>query len=91
MLTELYASPKKAELSGVIAVGSLIRFFYAKLEEKLGDNPARTAEEVFAEIAKEQNEILFAMEEYYYRELRPNFPRLEAIRRIRDFLEARVK
>ena len=91
LLAELDASPKREGLGGVIAVGLLIRFFYSTLEAKLAGNPSLTIERAFEEIVEELNRHLFAMEAHYYEELRPNFPRLEAIRRIRGFLETQVK
>jgi hypothetical protein len=90
LLHELQTSPQRAELQGVVAVGTLIRFFYAKLEKELNDDPTQSAETVFSKIVDEQNRLLFGMENHYYRDLRPNFPRLEAIRRIRNFLETQV-
>ncbi len=91
LLAELNDSPKREKLGGVIAVGLLIRFFYATLETKLASNPTLTVEGVFDEIVEELNRHLFAMEAHYYEELRPNFPRIEAIRRIRGFLETQIK
>lgn len=91
LLTELNSSPKRDGLGGIIAIGLLIRFFYATLEAKLAKNPSLPIEGAFREIVEELNRLLFAMEAHYYEELRPNLPRLEAIRRIRSFLEAQVE
>lgn len=90
LLTALNASPKKDALAGVMAVGSLIRFFYAELGKRLAKDSSLTVDVVFQEVVEELNRNLFAMEEHYYENLRSNFPRLEAIRKIKDFLETQM-
>ncbi len=91
LLTALHESPARGRLGGVMAVGSLIRHFYQMLGERLKENPALSSEDIFQEEASELNRLLFGMEEHYYTNLRPKFPRLEAIRRIREYLEEEVK
>lgn len=90
LLAEINASSKKAELAGVMAVGQLIRFFYATLDAKLAEDPAKTVESIFSATVAELNRLLFAMEDNYYEVLRPSNDRLTAIRLIRGFLETQV-
>lgn len=90
LLEELQASPSRDKLAGVMAVGQLIRYFYAVLGSTLAKDPALSVEQVFSEQVAELNRLLFAMEENYYQNLRPNHPRLDAIRLIRGFLETEV-
>jgi hypothetical protein len=90
LLEELQSSSHRQSLAGVMAVGQLIRHFYAELGEALARDPAKSVEQVFGEKVAELNRLLFAMEEYYYNNLRPYNPRLVAIRLIRGFLEERV-
>lgn len=91
LLEALRASPKKEALRGIAAVGELIRYFYSELDAQLKVSPETPVEKVFEATVLELNRLLFAMEANYYEALRPKFPRLEAVRRIRDFLETQVK
>jgi hypothetical protein len=90
LMEVLEASPKKAELAGVRAIGSLIRFFYTKLDERLSINPTCSVESIFASEVGELNRLLFDMEAHYYEHLRPKHERLTAIRLIREYLEGEV-
>ncbi len=90
LLSELHLSPHRQKLAGVIAVGSLIRYFYVELGEELIKDPTQTVQAVFGAKVEELNKLLFAMEANYYEELRPRHSRLEAIRLIRGFLECEV-
>lgn len=90
LLEELQASPQRQELAGVMAVGYLIRYFYAELGTVLAQEPTLSVDRVFGEKVAELNRLLFAMEENYYKNLRPHHPRLDAIRLIRGFLETQV-
>ena len=86
----LRQSPKQKPLAGIIALGLFVTFLYEKLDKRLKTDPSLTAEQAFAAIMAEQNALLFAMEDHYYENLRPNFERSDAIRRIVSFLEERV-
>jgi hypothetical protein len=90
LLEELQASPCRDRLAGVMAIGQLIRYFYAVLGSALAKDSALSVEQVFGEQVAELNRLLFAMEEHYYSYLRPQYPRLVAIRLIRGFLEEQV-
>jgi len=90
LLEELRTSPQRDQLAGVIAIGSLIRHFYAELGKALAMDPSLSVEAVFDTIVAELNRLLFSMEEHYYRDLRPHHSRLVAIRLIRGFLEEQI-
>ncbi len=90
LLEALQNSPQKERLSGVMVIGQLIRFFYARLDEELTKNPDQSVADIFSREVTELNRLLFGMEEHYYTDLRPYHPRLEAIRLIRKYLESKV-
>ena len=83
-------SPKRAALGGIASLGLFVTFLYEELARRLRKNPSLSAEAAFAGIMEEQNRLLFAMEDHYYKHLRPNLPRADAIQGICTFLEEQV-
>jgi len=91
MLEEVTRSPKREALAGITALAALVIFAYEELERRLAKDSSLTAEQAFAEMSAEINDLMFTMEEHYYQKLRPHLERGEAIRQCVKFLEAHVR
>jgi hypothetical protein len=85
----------RVRLEGVLGLTLFVRYLYREIplwkNEQLSRKKKITAQEAFRSTIGRINLLLFDMEEHYYTELRPNYPRPKAIKLMVEWLKEYVK
>ncbi len=91
MAASLEASPKRIELEGVLGLTLYVRHLYREFAKQVAAEPSISAKGGFDAATANISATMFAMEDHYYQNLRPNNPHLQAIALITEFLESRLQ
>ena len=89
-LASVRTSSKQEGLSGIIGLTMFVRHLYTEMDKLTAADPSMTAQAAFDRVVKRTNDLMFAMEDHYYTELRPKLGVEGAIEALGPYLESQV-